>query len=139
MAKVPFFFWDISNPKTMETVIIQDSDQDILEILTTALELENFKVFTVKAPEAHLLQMIDTRRPHVVVLDYRLDGRECAAICKTIKANYPHLPVVAMSCNSNIHEVYDRHGFDDYIPKPFDLDQLYRILRKHIHQDAVKQ
>jgi DNA-binding NtrC family response regulator len=122
----------------METVLIQDRDKDILEILTTALELENFNVYTVMEQQDDLLNMIDNLRPHVVVLDYRMEGKDCVAICRAIKARYPHLPVVAMSCNSNIHEVYDRHGFDDYIPKPFDLEQLYQILRKHIHQHTVK-
>ncbi|MGF7040333.1 response regulator [Mucilaginibacter lappiensis] len=116
----------------METIIIQDTEKDILDILTTALELENFKVFTVMDDETNLLGMIAKFRPHVVILDYRLEGTDCIRICREIKARHAHLPVVAMSCNSNINEVYDREGFDDYIEKPFDLDHLYEVLRKHI-------
>jgi DNA-binding response OmpR family regulator len=118
----------------METIIIQDTEKDILEILTAALELEHFKVFSVMDNETDLLGMIDKVRPHVVVLDYRLEGKECVRICREIKSRYAHLPVVAMSCNSNIHEVYDQHGFDDYIHKPFDLNHLYEVLRKHAPQ-----
>ncbi len=85
--------------------------------------------------------MIARLRPHVVVLDYRLEGIDCVRICREIKVRYPHLPVVAMSCNCNINEVYNKHGFDDYIPKPFDLEHLYQVLRKHIpkkiHQQTV--
>lgn len=116
----------------METIIIQDTEKDILDILATALELENFKVFTVIDNETNLLGMIAKLRPHIVMLDYRLEGLDCIRICREIKASHPHLPVVAMSCNSNINEVYDRNGFDDYIEKPFDLDYLYEVLRKHI-------
>lgn len=122
----------------METVIIQDTNKDILDVLTTALELEHFNVFTVMDDEPDLLGMINKLRPHVVVLDFRLEGTECVRICREIKARYPHLPVVAMSCNSNINELYDKHGFDDYIPKPFDLEHLYNVLRKHIpKQEAL--
>lgn len=116
----------------METIIIQDTDKDVLDVLTAALELEHFKVFSVMSDEPGLLSMIGKVRPHVVMLDYRLEGEDCKRICREIKNRYPHLPVVAMSCNSNINEVYDRHGFDDYIEKPFDLDHLYVVLRKHI-------
>jgi DNA-binding NtrC family response regulator len=123
----------------METVIIQDTDKDILDILTTALELEHFKVFTVMEQESDLLNMIARLRPHVVVVDYRLEGKDCIRICREIKVRYPHLPVVAMSCNSNINEVYDRHGFDDYIPKPFDLGHLYEVLRRHIPKKTNKR
>jgi DNA-binding response OmpR family regulator len=116
----------------MGTIIIQETDKDILEVLTTALKLENFKVFSVLEGSLNMLAMIDKIRPHVVILDYRLEGDDCIRICQEIKARYPHLPVVAMSCNSNINDVYDKHGFDDYIAKPFELDHLYRVLRKYI-------
>jgi CheY-like chemotaxis protein len=38
--------------------------------------------------------------------------------------------LIAMNCNHNINQEYGRFGFDDYIPKPFDLDLLYLMLRK---------
>ena len=53
-------------------------------------------------------------------------------ILKTIKASYPALPVIAMSCNNNINTVALAAGFDGYLEKPFEFDLLYRILRKHI-------
>jgi hypothetical protein len=37
-----------------------------------------------------------------------------------------------VSCNGNIHEEYNKAGFDAYIKKPFDFDLLYHIVRKHI-------
>jgi DNA-binding response OmpR family regulator len=89
--------------------------------------------------ERNFMDMIAELKPHVIMLDYRLDGKHCVDICHQIKAAYPHLPVIAMSCNSNINDEYDRHGFDDYISKPFDLDKLYAVLRKHIpKQEAIK-
>jgi DNA-binding response OmpR family regulator len=122
----------------METVIIQNTDQSILDILTTALEMENFQVYTVLFFENNFLEMIDELRPHLIMLDYKLDGRVCIEICHQIKATYPHLPVITLSCNSNINDEYNRHGFDDYIAKPFDPDNLYAVLRKHIpKQEAI--
>lgn len=123
----------------METVIIQDTDQSILDILTIALQLGNFEVYAVLDHDSNFIDMIATLKPHVVMLDYKLDGKMCVEICHQIKDVYPHLPVIAMSCNSNINDEFDRHGFDDYIPKPFDLDNLYAVLRKHIpKQEAIK-
>lgn len=118
----------------METIIIQDTDRDILDLLYAALELEGFRVYALPDCDPDFLEVIDQARPHVVMLDYRLSGEECQRLCREIKTRYPHLPVVAMSCNNNINEVYDQYGFDDYIPKPFDLAHLYAVLRKHIPQ-----
>jgi DNA-binding response OmpR family regulator len=116
----------------MEKVLIQDSDTSILDILKLALEMENFHVHTVMNDDNNFLGLIEKFRPHVVMLDYKLNGEAAKRICAEIKAKYPHLPVIASSCNHNIHNEYSKSGFDGYIEKPFDLDLLYRILRAHI-------
>ena len=117
----------------METIVVQDNDETILDVLTLALENEGFEVISIDTCEEQvILDLIDKVRPHVVVLDIRLSDQDCIEACKLIKRKYPHLPVVALSCNSNISEEYDKLGFDGYIKKPFDLDLLYRVLRKHI-------
>jgi DNA-binding response OmpR family regulator len=116
----------------METIIVQETDKSILEVLTLALEMENFNVYPLQDCEANFIELIEKNRPHVVMLDFRIDGKKCLEILKTIKASYPTLPVIAMSCNNNINTVALASGFDGYIEKPFDFDLLYKILRKHI-------
>lgn len=119
-------------------IIIQETDQDILEILKYALEQEGFEVYAMLDSEDDILALISEYRPHVVMLDYRLDGKVCLAVLEKIKLKYPHLPVIAMSCNNNINEEYSRAGFIDYISKPFDLDHLYMTLRKYIPKHIPK-
>jgi DNA-binding response OmpR family regulator len=118
----------MENPK----VLIQETDQSVLDVLSIALEDEGFCVLGKMGFDAGFMDEIDKFRPHVVILDYRLSGAESARVCREIKKKYPQLPVLALSCNSNIHLEYDDKGFDDYIRKPFDLAVLYKILRKHI-------
>jgi DNA-binding response OmpR family regulator len=48
----------------METIIIQDTDRDILDTLKIALELENFSVYAVLDQDSNFLEMIDEVRPH---------------------------------------------------------------------------
>jgi len=120
-------------------IIIQETNQDILEILKYALEQEGYHDYAVLDGEADFIQLIEDHRPHVVMLDYRLDGKLCLNILQKIKAIYPHLPVIAMSCNHNINDEYSARGFDDYIPKPFDLDELYMTLRKYIPKSISKE
>ena len=116
----------------METIIVQDTDPAVLEMLITALEMENFEVYPLMDLEEDFMDLIDKHRPHVVLMDYAWHGEKCLAACRRIKTKFPHLPVIATSCNNNINQEYDRLGFDGYLKKPFDLDLLYRILRKHI-------
>jgi DNA-binding response OmpR family regulator len=115
-----------------ETIIVQDKDESILDVLKLALEMEGFKVIPVMNCEDEILDTIEEHRPHVVVLDYRLDGKDCIDICHKIKARYPYLPVIAISCNINIDQKYAKNGFDAYIQKPFDLGLLYKTIKNHL-------
>jgi DNA-binding response OmpR family regulator len=116
----------------METILVQDNDPGVLDVLTECLQMEGFEVYGHQKADEDVLKLIDEHRPHVVVLDYVLDGLQAIELCHLIKAKYPFLPVIALSCNTNIQTAYAKDGFDDYIKKPFDIDILYKILRKHI-------
>lgn len=120
-----------------QTVVVQDADKDVLEFLKLALELDGFRVKAVLHCDEEVLEIIDKTRPHVVMLDYKLDGEACIEICQRVKAKYPHLPVIALSCNVNIHEKYAQAGFDAYIEKPFDLNLLYRIIHKNLPASSI--
>jgi DNA-binding response OmpR family regulator len=115
-----------------ETIIVQDKDESILNVLKLALEMEGFHVIPVMNCDDDILDTIEQNRPHVVVLDYRLEGKDCIDICHKIKDRYPHLPVIAISCNVGIDLEAARAGFDAYIRKPFDLDLLYNVIRKNL-------
>ena len=117
-----------------ETIIVQDTDRSILDVLMLALEMENFDVYPLQDTEHNFIELIEKARPHVVMLDYRINGKKAMEILHTIKASYPNIPVIAMSCNHNINTEAFAAGFDGYIEKPFDFDLLYRILRSHIHK-----
>lgn len=116
----------------MAKIVVQDFDPNILDVLTLALVQENFQVHSITSIDDNFMHTIDKHRPHVVMLDFRLQGKDAREASRLIKKKYPHLPVIALSCNADIHKTYAKNGFDDYIPKPFDLDKLYEILRKHI-------
>lgn len=100
--------------------------------LTEALTLEGLDVLPIASPNEDFLALMDQYRPHVVILDYKLDGEICKQTCFRIKQHYPHLPIIAMGCNYNIDRLYGKNGFDACIRKSFDLDQLYSILKRYI-------
>ncbi|QIL37931.1 response regulator [Pedobacter sp. HDW13] len=121
----------------MKTIIVQDTDAAVLDVMTLALQAEGFEVYPIQGYEIDFLSLINERRPHVVILDYRLKGDTCKEICFQIKQKYPHLPVIATSCNYNIDRLYGVNGFDAYIRKPFDLDLLYGILNQYVKLKKV--
>ncbi|MES2456293.1 MAG: response regulator [Bacteroidota bacterium] len=118
-------------------VLVQEHDKSILDVLSTALEIENFAVVTVLSCGDRILELIDRHRPHVVMLDIKLKARDCIEVCHQIKETYPHLPVIALSCNENIEAESAKEGFDSYLKKPFDIEVLYQLLRKYLPESSL--
>ncbi|MDP9046670.1 MAG: response regulator [Bacteroidota bacterium] len=121
----------------MKNIIIQETDASILEMITIALSLDGLSVVPIKSCSEDFLTLIDKHRPHAILLEYFLDGANCIESCRQIKSIYPRLPVIALSCNNHINELYEQGGFDDYIRKPFDLAVLYKVLRKQIPKETT--
>lgn len=116
----------------METIIIQETDPEISDVLYAVLKQEGFRVYALSESGPDVLELIGRAQPHAIMLDYVLSDKDSACLCSEIKQRYPALPVLALSCNSDISEVYRTVGFDGYIAKPFNLDDLFRILRGFI-------
>jgi DNA-binding response OmpR family regulator len=114
-------------------VLAHDSDSDIRFILQVILEDAHFNVLTIASCD-EICEVIDRFQPQVVLMDVVLSGKSSIDACRKVKSLFQDLPVVAFSCNSNIHETYERNGFDDYVEKPFDINHLCRVLNKNIRQ-----
>jgi DNA-binding response OmpR family regulator len=116
----------------MDKIIIQETDRAVLDVLKIALTEAGFEVHATNHLSADFLDIIATRHPDVVVLDYKLNGTGAIEVCSQVKQRFPQLPIIALSCNYNIDQDYQHHGFNDFIRKPFDIDLLVKIIRKHI-------
>jgi len=112
----------------MKKVIVQDTDPDLLETLNLVLKEAKFEVLPLLHYQ-EVFNKIQTFSPNLVLLDFKLSGEESIRICKLIKKSFPGLPVIALSCNMNIQETYAKAGFDNYIEKPFDLNDLLSVVQ----------
>lgn len=114
----------------MKKVIVQDTDLDLLSILTFLLEDSSFEVLAVPHYK-DVASKINSFNPQLILLDFRLSGEESTCLCATIKKDFPCLPVLALSCNNNIQKHYAIYGFDDYVCKPFDIEHLLSVMRRY--------
>jgi two-component system response regulator MprA len=112
------------------TVLVADDDRAIRDALARALELEGYDVCAV-ADGAAALEGIRARRPDVVVLDLMMPNVDGLTVCRVLRAEKDRTPVLMLTART---ETSDRvagldAGADDYLPKPFDLDELLARLR----------
>ncbi|MDO3627632.1 response regulator [Mucilaginibacter sp. BT774] len=116
----------------METILIQETDAATLDVVGTALQRRGFRVYNLTDRRENILEMIQRHHPRLIFLDCWLSHYTGKEIIHWIKAHFPRLPVIAFSCDNRIEQGYRELGFDGYLKKPFDLEALYRVIRKFL-------
>ncbi len=120
-------------------VVVAEDDRATRESLVTAFELEGYQVIGV-GDGAQALEVIGSARPGIVVLDIGMPVVDGLSVCRRMRARQDHTPVLILTARS---EVSDRvsgldAGADDYLAKPFSLDELLarvRALLRRSHYD----
>ena len=110
----------------MATIIIQENDNAVLDVLTLALSQQGHQTIPVlgAAPEK-ISALIRKYTPQLVLVDFRSTTTSGASILAAIRKISLKLPVVALSCELNISKKISKMGFDGCIEKPFDLYEFF--------------
>jgi DNA-binding response OmpR family regulator len=109
----------------MKRILIVDNDQTILDVMEEVLGYEGFNVKTYSDTD-NIFKCIDSFNPDIILIDYILNGINGGELCAQIKKTpeTSHLPVVIISAYSKVLLSLGNYGCDDFISKPFELDNL---------------
>jgi DNA-binding response OmpR family regulator len=116
----------------MKTIVIQDTEPELLEIITFVLQMK-YNVYPFLNCDNAFVDTIKSFDPDLILMEHRLEGHNCVDSLKKIKINYPKTPVVAFTTNHHIKEKYRNFGFDDYLLKPFDFDVMFSTVERNIN------
>ena len=111
-------------------ILLADDDRAIREALTRALSLEGYDVVQVN-DGTRALAAVENDQPDAAILDVMMPNVDGLTVCRVLRAERNRLPVLMLTART---ETPDRvagldAGADDYLPKPFDLDELLARLR----------
>lgn len=114
----------------LPSVLVVDDDEAIRTALERALALEGFVVSTVDGGRA-ALDTVPGDPPDVIVLDVMMPDVDGVEVTRTLRGQGRELPILILSA---LDEVADRvaglqAGADDYLVKPFAVDELVARLR----------
>jgi len=108
-------------------VLVVDDDPDILDALQLTLEDAGYEVTTSEKGE-YAENLRDTERglPDIIILDVLLSGKDGRIICQKLKSreDTKHIPILMISAHPNARQSIEAVGADDFLAKPFDVDDL---------------
>ncbi len=111
-------------------ILICDDDSDILSICTYILEEQGWEVHT-RTHCNNILDVIGEVKPKVILMDNWIPETGGIKATQTIKAvdDYKNIPVIYFSANNDIKSLAEQAGADTYLAKPFDIDELERVIK----------
>lgn len=118
-------------------VLVVEDDQRIASDVSRTLEASGYVVETVaNGEDAWFLG--DTEDYGAVILDLGLPGMDGLAVLKRWRANGRHMPVLILTARGSWAERVDGidAGADDYLPKPFRMEELLARLRSIVRRSA---
>ena len=118
--------------KTKKILVIDD-DEGILEGFKAILE-ENGYVVTTAINADSIFSLITSTSPNLILLDILLSGVDGLEICKKVKndATLRHIPIIMISAHPKMKKEIKKSGADDFLAKPFEMNDLLKLVTKHI-------
>jgi DNA-binding response OmpR family regulator len=113
-------------------ILIADDDEGIVDALQLFLEDEGYEVEIVT--DGATLRDFPHGLPDLLLLDIWMSGWNGRDICISLKSHQAtkHLPIILVSANKDTKKVASEAGADDFIVKPFDLDDLLHKIEQYI-------
>ncbi|MGC8781621.1 MAG: response regulator [Anaerolineae bacterium] len=108
-------------------VLLVDDEQDILRLLSFALQAEGYQVITA-LNGLDALKLVRQERPDIMILDVMMPGMDGFEVCNELrsKPDTAGLPIIMLSALGQVADRVRglRGGADDYVAKPVNLEEL---------------
>ena len=115
-----------------QRILIADDEPDIRLVLRTRLELEGFAVIEAR-DGAEAVRVAQTETPDLIVLDVMMPEMDGVEVCNRLRASFNtrNIPVIMLTARASRDDKIAglTKGANDYITKPFDLNELTQRVR----------
>ncbi len=123
-------------------IMIVDDEQDALDLMERILTAEGFELVTVNnATEVGLKAAQSV--PDLILLDFLMPEVNGFEVCKALKDNEQtrHVPIMAVTCltkEDDIERIFAA-GADEYLPKPFKVEDLLAKVQELVAEEVAAE
>ena len=111
-------------------VLVVDDEPDLADLVSTALRFDGCRTATAGDAD-EVMRVARELRPDIAVLDMMMPGDDGIRLLARLRAEHPDLPAVFLTARGDTRDRIAglRAGADDYIAKPFSLEELLARLQ----------
>ena len=111
-------------------LLVVEDEPNIRELLATSLRFAGFEVHTA-SNGTEAIRLAGSLEPDLVVLDVMLPDLDGFAVTRRIRASGKHIPIVFVTARDSLDDKIKglTVGGDDYVTKPFSLDEVVARIR----------
>ncbi|KJR97173.1 MAG: hypothetical protein VR65_24785 [Desulfobulbaceae bacterium BRH_c16a] len=113
------------------SVLLVDDDIAILKVFSWRLRTEHFSVTPVSSGSEAINSLQDAQYD-IVITDLTMDGVDGFEVLTTVKTMAPLTPVIIISGRGEAAKDAFRLGADDFLVKPFDIEELIFKIRYYL-------
>jgi two-component system OmpR family response regulator len=116
--------------KQVQRVLVIDDEKSISELISTSLRFVGFDVRTA-ATGAEALRVAEEFKPHALILDVMLPDLDGFEVCRQLRSDGQEVGVLFLTAKDSTEDKIKglTLGGDDYVTKPFSLEELVARLR----------
>jgi len=117
-----------------EKILVLDDDPDIGTMIKMMLEYKGYSV-TVSDRAEQANEILKTDAVDLIIMDMLLSGVNGTDLCSELKkdSSLAHTPVIMISAHPNAKEICLQAGADEFISKPFDMQDILSKIDHLIH------
>lgn len=123
-----------------QRILLVEDEEHLLEAIKLNLELDGYVVTTATDGKEALKTFHDARF-NLVILDVMLPGMNGFSVCESIRIYDQAVPVLFLTAkDSSVDRVHGlRIGADDYLSKPFNLEEFLLRVKKLINRSLISE
>ena len=121
----------MSDMKKKRRVLVVDDHPKVLRFVEIDLKLRGFEVVTTTSGK-EALELAKSAEPDILLLDIVMPEMDGFEVLEKLR-NFTDLPVIAFSASPGNYEGAMSLGANDFMPKPFDADEMARRIKRLLH------